>query len=96
MENVRREVNLGRTFSASDFERAFARFRELYNVRPHRVVCAPDVLARYCALYERDPATAHLHSARLSFEGVPLVAAILAPGTIAFEGEVDEERMGDW
>lgn len=96
MENVRSEVNLGTTFSASDFERAFTQFRELYNVRPHRVVCAPDVLARYCALYERDLEIAHLHSARILFEGVPLVAAILAPGTVAFEGEVDEERMGDW
>ena len=96
MENVRREINLGSTFSAADFERAFTQFRELYNVRPHRVVCAPDVLARYCTLYERHPESAHLHSARIAFDGVPLVAAVIAPGTVAFEGEVDEERMGDW
>jgi hypothetical protein len=27
---------------------------------------------------------------------VLLSAAVLPPGTIAFEGEVDESRMGDW
>ncbi len=96
MENVRREVNLGRAFSAEEFERAYTQFRELYNVRPRRVICAPDVLARYCVLYEREAGAAHLHSARFAFDGVPLVAAIIAPGTVAFEGEVDEERMGDW
>jgi hypothetical protein len=32
----------------------------------------------------------------LRYDGVPVVSAILAPGTIVFEGEVDEERMGDW
>ena len=29
-------------------------------------------------------------------DSIPLVSAILKPGTIIFEGEVDEERMGDW
>jgi len=96
LEHVRREFHLGSGFSQAGFERAFAQFRELYNVKPLRAICAPDVLARYCALYERSAETAHLHSARIVFDGVPLVASILAPGTIAFEGEVDEERMGDW
>ncbi|HTV74436.1 MAG TPA: hypothetical protein VME66_12140 [Candidatus Acidoferrales bacterium] len=96
MEFVRKEVYLGPMFSAQAFESAFAQFRSLYNVVPLRAVCSPDVLARFCALYERSPESAHLHSTRLRYEGVPLVAAILAPGTIAFEGEVDENRMGDW
>lgn len=96
LENVRREVHLGAGFSTGDFERAFRRFRELYNVKPHRVICAPDVLARYCTLYERSPEIALQHSVRIAYDGVPLVAAIVKPGTIVFEGEVDEERMGDW
>ncbi len=96
LENVRREVHLGAAFSTGDFERAFRRFRELYNVKPHRVICAPDVLGRYCALYERSAELALQHSVRIAFDGVPLVAAIVKPGTVVFEGEVDEERMGDW
>ena len=93
---MRKEVELGDAFAEPAFERAFARFVELYNVRPLRVLCSPDVLARFCAVYQRSPHVAHLHSNQASFQGVPLVAAIMAPGTIAFEGEVDEERMGDW
>ena len=56
--------------------------------------CSPDVLERFTVLFEGgDPAA----SARaLRYSGVPLAAAILAPGTVAFEGEVDEDRMGDW
>ncbi len=96
LENVRREELLGPSFSPTGFESAFRRFVELYNVRPTRVVCAPDVLQRYCALFERSAHVAHGHSVTLRYEGVPLVAAILPPGTIAFEGQVDEERMGDW
>jgi|GEM_PF-646292 len=96
LEHVRREVQLGASFAAPAFERAFAQFVELYNVRPLRVLCSPDVLARFCAVYQRSPDVAHLHSNQARFEGVPLVAAIMAPGSIAFEGEVDEERMGDW
>ena len=68
----------------------------MYNVDPLRVLCAPDVLARYCELFERGPQRAHEHSAWTRFRGVPLVAAIVAPGLVAFEGEVDSERMGDW
>jgi hypothetical protein len=32
----------------------------------------------------------------LRYEGIPVSSAILAPGTIVFEGQVDEDRMGDW
>ncbi len=66
----------------------------MYNVRPERVLCAPDVLQRFAALFARsaDDALAR----RLEFEGVPLESAVLAPGMIVFEGHVDEERMGDW
>jgi hypothetical protein len=96
MERVRREVYLGSSFSAGAFEQAFERFRELYHVRPSRVACAPDVLARYCALFERSAETAHRRGAHVRYEGIPLAAAVLPSGTVAFEGEVDEERMGDW
>ncbi len=93
---MRREMRIGNRFTRASFERAFAGFRELYNVAPLRVLCAPDVLTRYCALYEKSAERAHEHSARLRHAGVPITAAVLAPGTVAFEGEVDEERMGDW
>ncbi len=96
LEYVRREIRLGAAFSASAFERAFAAFREMYNVDPLRGLCAPDVLTRYCELYERGAEFAHERSARIGFRGVPLLAAIVAPGVVAFEGEVDAERMGDW
>lgn len=96
LERVRREVRLGRNFDVAAFERAFATFNEFYNVVPQRALCAPDVLSRFCELFEASVERAHEHSARLRYSGVPLVAAILAPGVIAFEGEVDEERMGDW
>jgi len=96
VEFVRWEVRVGGTFSRSAFERAFASFRKAYNVAPLRALCAPDVLARFCELYEPPAALAHGHSTRPAFDGVPLVAAVLAPGTVAFEGEVDEVRMGDW
>jgi hypothetical protein len=93
---VRREVEVGKAFSEDAFERAFAHFREMYNVEPQRVLCAPDVLARYCLLFERSEDFAHQHSGRVRHAGVPLEAAVLAAGTIALEGEVDEDRMGDW
>jgi hypothetical protein len=60
------------------------------------VLCAPDVFARFCELFEPDPLAAHRHSTRAVFERVPLAAAVLRPGLVVFEGEVDEERMGDW
>jgi hypothetical protein len=94
LERVRREVRLGRGFSAADFLRALASFRELYNVPPNVVRCSPDVLDRYCALFAGADASAH--AGYLLHEGIPLSAAVLSPGTIAFEGDVDETRMGDW
>ncbi len=66
----------------------------MYHVRPSRVTCSPDVLQRYCALFERTEDVAHGRWIR--YDGIPMVADILPPGTVAFEGEVDEERMGDW
>ncbi len=69
-------------------------FRRLYHVRPDRVLCAPNVLQRLAELVARsaDDALAR----RLRFEGIPLESAVVPPGTIVFEGDVDEERMGDW
>ncbi len=51
--------------------------------------------ARYCELFTRS-SDAHRHSTRLRYDGIPLVAAVLAAGTLALEGEVDETQMGDW
>jgi hypothetical protein len=96
LETVRRETNIGESFTAEAFADAFAAFRRTYNVAPLRALCAPDVFARYCTLFERDAGAAHRHSTRARYEGVPLVTAVLAPGIVAFEGEVDEDRMGDW
>jgi len=64
-------------------------------VRPERVLCAPDVLTRYASVFSRSVDDAHGGHA-LRYDGIPLASSILAPGTIVFEGEVDEERMGDW
>lgn len=91
---MRREVRLGRQFSTAEFERAFASFAELYSVKPQRVACSPDVLQRYCALFGDSIEDAHRRE--LQYGGIPLVASVLSPGMIAFEGEVDEDRMGDW
>ena len=91
---MRWTVALGADFDEARFDRALAGFRRLYNVAPHRVLCAPDVLGRFAVLMGRSPDDAHRHAMR--YDGVPVNAAILAPGTIVFEGEVDEERMGDW
>lgn len=96
MEHVRKEVALGSMFSVAEFERAFARFRELYNTAPTRVLCSPDVLSRFCVLYERSGDVALDRSAHLAYEGAPLCAGIVLPGTLVLEGEVDENRMGDW
>ena len=94
LEYVRKEVHLGASFSSASFERAFAAFRSLYNVMPQRVTCSPDVLDRYCRLYEGNGLEPGGRVVR--FEGIPLAAAVLPPGTVAFEGEVDPGRMGDW
>ena len=93
LEHVRREVRLSRHFSQAEFERAFRSFQQMYHVPPHAVLCSPDVLGRFCELYERPEAT---HRSELRFDGVRISAAILPPGMVAFEGEVDESRMGDW
>ncbi len=91
---MRWTVALGAAFDEPAFETALAGFRRMYNVAPERVLCAPDVLSRFAALMGRSPDDALRREMR--FEGVPVVSAILAPGTIVFEGEIDEDRMGDW
>ena len=91
---MRREVRVGKEFAAETFERAFEAFRELYNVAPAAARCSPDVLDRYARLFE--PGVDAANTRELRFRGVPLFAAVLPPGTMALEGEVDEDRMGDW
>jgi hypothetical protein len=94
LEHVRREVRLGSNFAAEAFERAFDRFVQTYNVNPALARCSPDVLERYCRLFESGVDAARQREIR--FRGIPLFAAVLPSGTIAFEGEVDSDRMGDW
>jgi hypothetical protein len=94
LERVRRHFTLEPNFDAAAFEEAFAGFRRLYHVRPERVLCAPDVLQRFATLYARSSDDAL--SRRLRYEGIALESAVVGPGTIVFEGHVDEERMGDW
>jgi hypothetical protein len=86
-------VRLGRHFGPAEFERAFRSFQQLYQVRPLRVLCSPDVLDRYCEIYGE---SGDAHRREVRFDGVRVTAAIMAPGTVAFEGEVDQDRMGDW
>ena len=71
----------------------FADFQQLYQVRPSRVLCSPDVLDRYCEIYRL---SGEAHRREVRFEGLPVVASVMPPGTVAFEGEVDQDRMGDW
>jgi hypothetical protein len=94
MERVRREISLGNRFDEAAFDEAFRSFRKLYNADPQRIACAPDVLTRFCTLFVRGTDAAHANVVR--YEGVPVVAAIVPPGTLAIEGEVSEDRMGDW
>ena len=94
LERVRREVRLGSNFAPEGFERAFDRFVQTYNVMPSIARCSPDVLERYCRLFESGADAARLREVR--FRGIPLLAAGLPSGTIAFEGEGDPDRMGDW
>ena len=94
LERVRWEVSIGTAFDERTFDEACAGFRRLYHARPERVLCAPDVLERCATLFARSANDAHVRNLR--FDGIPLVGAIVAPGTVVFEGEVDEERMGDW
>ena len=91
---MRRTVPLGTAFDAVALEDALVGFRRLYNVAPDRVLCAPDVLIRVSSLIGRNGDDALRRELR--WGGVPVVSAILPPGTIVFEGEVDAERMGDW
>ncbi len=91
---MRREVRLGSQFALEAFELAFERFLQTYNVAPTIARCSPDVLDRYCRLFERTEEAARIREVR--YRGVPIYAAVMAAGTIAFEGEVDEDRMGDW
>ena len=95
MEFVRREIRLGREFDAKRFAAALASFRAQYSLPPERGVCSPDVFARAAELFVGASA-AHRHSTRIAYEGVPIVVGILPPGTIVFEGSVDETKMGDW
>jgi hypothetical protein len=94
LERVRREVRLGARFPAAAFERAYERFVQLYNVSPTIARCSPDVLERFCRLFEANADAACEREVR--FRGMPVVAGVLPAGTIAFEGDVDEDRMGDW
>jgi hypothetical protein len=94
VERVRWTVALGAAFDEAGFAEALVGFRRLYNVAPERVLCAPDVLARFAALHARSGDDAFARDLR--HDGIAVSAAVLAPGTVVFEGEVDEERMGDW
>jgi hypothetical protein len=94
LERVRWQTALAPNFDEAAFEAAFAGFRRLYHIPPERVLCAPDVLQRYAALYARSADDALARSLR--YLGIRLESAVLRPGTIVFEGHVDEERMGDW
>lgn len=94
LERVRWTVTLGTAFDDDALDAAFAGFRRLYNVAPERVLCAPDVLGRLSALVARTADEAMRRELR--YDGVPVSSAILAPGTIVFEGLVDPNRMGDW
>ncbi|HZO92810.1 MAG TPA: hypothetical protein VFB22_03495 [Candidatus Baltobacteraceae bacterium] len=94
LERVRWTVALGAAFDETALEAALLRFRGMYNVAPARVLCAPDALSRLAAVVARSADDALRRELR--YAGMPVASAILAPGTIVFEGEVDEERMGDW
>ncbi len=84
---------MGRHYGPAEFERAFRSFQQMYQARPSQVLCSPDVLDRFCEIYER---SGDGHRRELRFDGVRVSAAIMAPGMVAFEGEVDQDRMGDW
>ncbi len=96
MEFVRREVRLRADFDLHLLNEALSSFRAQYSLPPERGVCAAAVFARVAELVLGSAAAAHRHSTRVVFEGVPIVAGVVAPGTIVFEGSVDETKMGDW
>lgn len=91
---MRREIQLDIRFAPDEFERAFDSFVQTYNVAPHVARCSPDVLDRYCRLFERADDAAR--RGEVQFRGIPVYAAVLPSGTIVLEGVVDEDRMGDW
>ena len=90
---MRREVRLADGFSLDDFAVAFAGFIQLFGVRPTRALASIDAFFAYAALVAP---RATLTELALQYEGVRIEAAVLAPGTLILEGEVDETRMGDW
>ncbi|MDE2571340.1 MAG: hypothetical protein KGM44_02320 [bacterium] len=94
MERVRREVQLPPDWGPETFEQALSSFVKMYGHRPMVILGGPATLARFCRHYERSIEVAYGGSPR--YEGIPLHAAILQPDVVAFEGEVDEEIMGDW
>jgi len=94
MERVRREVRLPPAWDVKDFERALASFMRLYGRRPALILGSPAIVERFCRHFEGNPEAAYSGAPR--FEGIPLHAAILPPDVIAFEGEIDEEILGDW
>ncbi|HEY5340715.1 MAG TPA: hypothetical protein VIK27_06790, partial [Candidatus Aquilonibacter sp.] len=75
---MRREVRLGSNFAAEAFERAFDRFVQIYNVAPEIARCSPDVLERYCRLFESGAEAAREREVR--FRSIPLFAAVLPAG----------------
>jgi hypothetical protein len=89
-------MQVGGRFGAGDFERAYQRFVEFYNVRPERIECAPDVMLRFGSLFRGAEDSVLERRGTVMYQGIPVFAAVLAPGTLAFEGQVDEEKMGDW
>ena len=93
LERVRCEVRLEPRFDEAAFAAAFARFRRLYNVAPLQALCSADVLFR---LEELAASRGERLEPRIRYGGVPLSAEILPPGLLVLEGEVDEDRMGDW
>ena len=84
---------MGRHFGAGEFDRAYRSFAQMYQVAPTAVFCSPDVLERFSEIFGR---AGDAHVRELLYEGARVCAAVLAPGTVAFEGEVDAGRMGDW
>jgi hypothetical protein len=81
-------------FGVAAFEDALAGLRRMYDVAPARVLCAPDVLRRFAVLFVRGPDDAERRTLR--YTGLQLAGAVLAPGTIVFEGEVDDVKIEDW
>ncbi len=90
---MRREVRLVDGFTLDDFARAFAGFVQLFGVRPLRALASIDAFFALAALAAPQGIPTALE---LRYEGVRIEAAVLAPGTLILEGEVDETRMGDW